>query len=335
MSIFNQNVLYFDYEFDYSEWKIILMMISKNDIKIGWNQEIMISLRDPINDQYILSFNYTEIYKSDWKTLDEWNFDCNNEKSIKREWIAQWLKSIKNGDKIKITKNKNILHFVQYINKCIIVRDNPLIVLTNGPLEVDLEKFTSATEIYFCTWNKIVLKSYILRIYDLETKFKNVFCGKVERINDFVFLCIFFNIFPSSTINMVKCSDTLNTKLAKFEKPYIKRFEYYTGMATIQLNKNLVDSTNFTIKFRSLVVDCKEFFTNKRKSTWTILRFPRIISIECAQLCDCENKNVELIDELIVSIAAKEYSSVSIEINNSHTRQDNCSTITYFDGTRF
>ena len=101
---------------------------------------------------------------------------------------------------------------------------------------------------------------------------------------------------------MTKTQDKCKYDWAQFKKPVIKRFEYYSGEATIQLNKNLIICANITIKFRSLIVECKELYTKELKGSLIYHRFPQIVSIECAQLSNYKNKNDELINELIKSI---------------------------------
>ena len=54
----------------------------------------MISLRDTFNDKYWLSFNSIVVNKSDWKILDELDFDCNEQKSNQIESFFDYSKAL-------------------------------------------------------------------------------------------------------------------------------------------------------------------------------------------------------------------------------------------------
>ena len=312
---FTQDISYFDYKFDILESKIVIVQIWKKDLSLRLDQEIMLSLWDPIYNKYTLSYNQIEVDSKDWKKSDDWYFDCQTKDDalLKESW-TQLFKSVKKGNKITITKDGKIMHVTQYINKNIIVRESSLVASTADIPEEDCEKFFSATEMYLCTWNLKILKQYLRYIYGIETKIKKLFCSEVESIEDYIILSSFFNILPKSNIYIDGLLENLDQEQISIGKIFTKRLKISESEATIHLSQNLVVTTDFKIKFRSMVVECKEIDINKSKRSWVFLRYPHIISLEWAQLCDNKVKNDSLIKELMQSMNRWDYYFVSIDI---------------------
>ena len=231
--------------------------------------------------------------------------------NLENESRNRITQSLKNNEIISIVKDEYCFHFVQYIRKHLIVRNySKVSSVTKIPTE-DLEKFTSATEMYLFTWDKTILRHYVESMLKSEVKIKEIFAKSIKEIDDYVLFIIFLNILPGSTIS------TANSLVSDYNKKTIRK-----GEATIFLNQNFGVVTKTKIKFRSMIVEYNNSNGTKFKGMNAIFEFANILDVKCAQLWNEKPKNVKQIQEFLNWADKGNYTSVSILVNIKYIKYE-------------
>ena len=285
--------------------KNILKLILKSNFEISWGKEIIISLKDWFSSIYWLRYDQIETETKNCEKLRDWFYDPKkyNDK-LENEYWNRTAKNIKNNEIISITKDEDCLHFVQYIRKQLIVRNDSEVSSGIETPKEDLLKITSATEMYLCTWDKKILRHYVESMLKSEVKIKEIFAKSIKEIDDYVLFIIFLNILPESTIS------TANSLVSDHNKKTIRN-----GEATIFLNQNFGVVTKTKIKFRSMIVEYNNTNGTKYKGMNAIFEFANILDVKCAQLWNEKPKNVKQIQEFLNWADKGNYTSVSIGVH--------------------